>query len=51
MNHFWREDNMQICFERTVTLGWNAGKAIAVNLHQKPTLKRTVPKQIMISQP
>lgn len=43
------EDNTQICFERTDILVWKAGKATAINLHQKWTLKRTVAKQNMIS--
>lgn len=40
---------MQICFEITDLLARKAGKAIAINLHQKQTLKRPVAKQSMIS--
>lgn len=36
---------MQICFERTNILRWKEGKDVAINLHQKRTLKRTVAKQ------
>lgn len=32
---------MQVCFERTDALALTAGKVIAINLHQKQTLKRT----------
>lgn len=36
---------MQICFERTNILRRKEGKDVAINLHQKRTLKRTVAKQ------
>lgn len=36
---------MQICFERTNILRQKEGKDVAINLHQKRTLKRTVAKQ------
>lgn len=48
--HFCREDNVQICFERADKLQWKAEKAIAMNLHQEWTLKRTMAKQSVISQ-
>lgn len=51
MQPFWREDNVQICFERAGKLQWKAGKAIAINPRQKWTLKRAMAKQSTISQP
>lgn len=49
MHHFWREDNIQVYFERTDVIAQKAGKATAINLHHKRTLKRTVANQSMIS--
>jgi len=51
MHHFWREDNMQICTERTDVPARKVGKATAINSNQKWTLKRTVAKQSMIRYP